>query len=83
MDELKELLLQAPDGQLDKVVKPLIEKWSEPPKALEVLEVLDQCVRGGLASPFAMLVIENIMNEAIKTENTKYEEVVKQATWRI
>lgn len=82
MDELKELLLQAPDGQLDKGIKPLIEKWSEPPKALEVLEVLDQCVHGGLASPFTMMVIENIMNEAIKTENTKYEEVVKQATWR-
>lgn len=79
---IKQALLAAPDGQLDASVKPLIEKWGEDPAAIDVLHVLDQCVRYALASNFTIGVLEIILNQSIAREGTSYAEVVAQATWR-
>ena len=75
-------LLKAPDSQLDAKMKPLIEAWDKPPKALQVLEVLDYCVNGSLASTFMMRILEMLLGAAIKREETTYEAVVSQASWR-
>ena len=80
--ELIALLLKAPDSQLDYSVKPLIQKWDTPPKALQILEVLDLCVHGGLASGLVITLLEKFMHEAIQLEGTTYEALVAQATWR-
>ena len=80
--ELKELLLQAPDTQLDASMFPLIEKWSDPETALQVLEVLDKCIFCSLASGFTVTLLQHLYDAALKRENTTNEEVSKQATWR-
>ena len=35
--QIKETLLEAPEGQLDPCVFPLIEKWNDEPTALQIL----------------------------------------------
>jgi hypothetical protein len=83
MDEgLRELLLEAPDTQLDASMKPLIEKWSKPAKAREILEVVDQCIFSALASGVILIALEALYEEACKAENTIHEDVIKDAPWR-
>ncbi len=80
---IKDLLLEAPDTQLDPSMKPLIKKWNDCcPTALQVLEVLDQCINASLASGFVVEVLQRLYNEALRTEKSTHEEVVKLATWR-
>jgi hypothetical protein len=79
---MKEILLQAPDNQLDASMHPLISKWSDPPKAIEILEVLDKCIFGSLASGIIVSFLQIIYNDACKSENISNEDVVKLATWR-
>lgn len=81
-DELVSILLDAPDSQLDKAMKPYIRKWSNPPKTVEVLEVLDYCINGSLASGTAILALQTLYEVRCKAENTTHEEVAKHATWR-
>jgi hypothetical protein len=81
--ELIAELLKAPDSQLDASLKPFIVKWGKPPTALQVLEVLDYCVNGSLASGFVVRVLEMLLSEAIKREDTTYEAVVVQTSWRV
>jgi len=82
MNGIKKQLLTAPDSQLDESMFPLIEKWNDEPTALQILEVLDYCVRYSLASGFVITLLEQILDIAIKQENTTYELVVENATWR-
>ena len=82
MSTIKDLLLQAPDNELDASVFPLIEKWDEPPTTLQVLEVLDHCVYFAAAGPFVMGVLNTLLQAGIDGEETTYEEVVAKATWR-
>lgn len=79
---IKDLLLQAPDSQLDNSMKELIKKWSDPVSALEVLEVLDKSAYFSLASDFTMQVLHLSLNEALGREQTSLEELTKKATWR-
>jgi hypothetical protein len=79
---LVDLLLEAPDDQLDSGLKPYIEGWSNPPKALEILEVLDKAIYGGLASAFVISVLQSLYDGAVRDEGTTHEAVVKLATWR-
>lgn len=81
-DQMVAILLDAPESQLDKAMRPIIRKWSNPPKAVQVLEVLDQCVHGALASQVVMIAVQKLYEDACRHENTTHEEVVKQATWR-
>lgn len=82
MEDLKKLLLSAPDGQLDACMKPLIEKWDTPPKAVQVLEVLDQCIFASLASGFTVRLLQMLYDASLTNEKTTNDEVVKLATWR-
>lgn len=79
---IKDLLLQAPDSQLDNSMKELIKKWSEPVSALEVLEVLDKSAYFSLASDFTMQVLHLSLNEALGREQTSLQELTSKATWR-
>jgi hypothetical protein len=79
---MKDILLAAPDSQIDAAMKPLIEKWSDPPTPIQILEVLDHCIHGGLASGFVVHALQIVYDVACKDANTTHEEVVKQATWR-
>lgn len=80
--ELKQILLDAPDGQLDECMKPLIEKWDNPPKAIQLLEVVDHIIHAALASGFILSLLQMMLHEAIAAEGTTHEELVKLATWR-
>lgn len=80
--ELRDMLLQAPDSQLDKSAHPLIEKWSTPVKAIELLEVLDHCVYSALASGLILNTLSALMHKAMVDETITSEELEKQATWR-
>lgn len=80
--ELKKLLLEAPDGQLDKSMVPLIEKWDDEPTSLQILEVLDKCIYASLASGFMVKLLQGLYDTALKQENKKHEDNVPLATWR-
>lgn len=82
MKEIVEHLLKAPDTQLDAVMKPYIQKWDEEPKPIQILEVLDHCIHGSLASGFVVTLLQTLYDMACKRDNTTHEEVVKSASWR-
>ena len=82
MSPLSELLLTAPDSQLDASMKPLIKQWSDPPSALQVLEVLDHCIHGALASGFVVAVLQVEYDVALKREGKTHQDMVPLATWR-
>lgn len=79
---LKELLLQAPAGHIDKSALDLIQTWDDPPKAIQILKTLDMCVHAGLCTGFVIGVLETMLNAAMKEEGITYEDVVKEAVWR-
>ena len=82
MNPFSELLLEAPDSQLDASMKPLIKKWSDPPTAIQILEVLDFCIHGALASGFVVAVLQVQYDVALKREGKRHEDMVPLATWR-
>lgn len=80
---LKEVLLEAPDSQLDAQAFPLIESWDEPePTALQVLKVLDFSVRYAWGSTMVIRLLEFAYQNALAREATTNEEVLKSASWR-
>ena len=79
---LVEALLQAPDSQLDAEMKPYIEKWDDPPTALQVLEVVDHCIHAALASGFVVSLLQGIYDARCKAEGVTHEHCVALATWR-
>lgn len=78
----KSILLRLSDRELDARVRPLIERWDEPPTALQILEPLDLCINGALASGFVVAALQALYDVACKREGTTHENVVKDATWR-
>lgn len=78
----KKILLSAPEHLLDASMKPLIEKWSETPTPIEILEVLDHCIHGALAAGMIITMLQMMYKEACDAANTPHEEVVKNAVWR-
>lgn len=79
---MKDLLLKAPDSQLDDSAKVFIRDWSEPPSALQVLRVLDHCVYTAGASDFMMQAMNIIFEQALARENKKLADLLPEATWR-
>jgi hypothetical protein len=79
---LQKALLSAPDSQLDDSMVEKVKEWSTPPKAIQILEVLDHCVRGSLASEVIVKALQMAYEDTCKKEGTTHEEVVKLATWR-
>lgn len=82
MNKIINELLKAPDTQLDQIVKDQIKLWDNPPKSLQILHTLDDCVHGALCSDFCITVLQILLDVACKEENTTYDEVVKLADWR-
>ena len=80
--DMRDLLLEGPDGQIADFVKDTIREWSDKPTALEILKSLDAGVHGGGVSEFTLGVLDTLLVLAIKQENTTYDDVVKQAIWR-
>ncbi len=81
-DVLKHLLLSAPDSQLDISLKHMIEKWTIPIKAINVLELLDNIVYTGGASGFVINILNRLLQTCLVDEEITYEELIKFASWR-
>lgn len=82
-DSLKELLLIAPESDLDSRLHPLIQRWSEPiPTSLEVLEVLDQVIFCAAGSTFTATVLQVMYDGLLRRENISHEQNEAKATWR-
>ena len=47
LKELKQLMLEAPEGHIATVAMDTIKEWDETPKAIQVLKTLDMCVHSG------------------------------------
>lgn len=82
MTDLKDLLLRAPINQIDAPVRNMINHWSSPPTALQVLEVLDNCVAYASCSTFVLRVLSTMFTQACKAEGLRESEVEAKATWR-
>lgn len=80
--ETVEDLMDAPDSQLDASMVDKIRTWSDPPTALQILEVVDDCIFGGLASGFVVSLLQVYLEATMAYEGTTLPELVKQATWR-
>lgn len=80
--EIKSLLQQAPNEQLDSSVQPMIAAWGEPPTSLQVLEVLDQCAHSALASQFTMGVLNIMLELRLDAEGKTMQDITPLATWR-
>lgn len=82
MKNLKELLIKSPDSQLDSSMKTIIQKWSDTPSSLEILEVLDKTIYSSLGSGFVVQTLEMMLNQTLQLENKTLEEISKLAEWR-
>lgn len=80
--EVRDLLLSAPETQLDPALFPLIEKWNFPPTSLQILEALDMCVYGGAASGFTVTVLEGLLNRSLRRDGQELKDIIPYATWR-
>lgn len=81
--QLKTMLLEAPDDQLDHNLFYLVEKWEgEDPTALQLLELLDHCVYGAGASEFVMGLLNTFLKIAMEREGVSYDRLTSQAVWR-
>lgn len=81
-ESLKSCLLAFSDDILDASMKPLIEKWVEPPTSLQVLEVLDHCIYAVLASSFIISCLQVFYNSRLKEEGRTHEQNIPDAIWR-
>ena len=82
MNELKQLLLDAPEDQIDAGARQSIATWSEPPKALEIFRTLDECVYGAMASGFVVQVLETMLVVQSKEDNLTRAQLEELAIWR-
>lgn len=82
MTSISELLLTAPDEHLDPQMKPLIEKWDDPPTSLQILEVLDHCVYSSLASGFVVSTLQTLYSGALHKEGKMHDDNIQHTTWR-
>jgi len=82
MNDLKQLMLEAPEEQLDRSMIPLIEQWDQQPRAIQILEVVDKCIHYGLASGFVVASLQVMLDNAIANEQTTLEQLEPLAVWR-
>jgi len=79
----KELMLIAPEGHLDTWVKEkYIKHWSDSPTALQILETLDVCIWGSLASGLIINILTHHYYQALAAENKTHKELIPLAVWR-
>lgn len=75
--EFMDLILEAPEGQLDPSLIPYIEAWNSEPSAFDILTLLDKMVYGCLASEFTILLFEELLRQAVTEEDTTIDEIFK------
>jgi len=52
------------------------------PKVIQIREVLDNCIYGGLASGFVVAALQMFYDDELKVEGITHEELIPLATWR-
>jgi hypothetical protein len=80
--ELITFLKIAPPSHLDSIAVDKIKTWDESLTSIQVLEVLDMCVYGALASPIAMATIKQLYDDLLISENKTHDDNVPHAHWR-
>ena len=78
---LVDMLLEAPESQIDFWVKEDIKGMGLNPTALDILFVLDQMVFFSGASDFIVSVFEGMLGVAILKENTSLDELKEKINW--
>ena len=56
--------------------------WSKPPKAIEMLHTLNQCVQGGLASGLAVKVLQVLLDDQMLAEKVTRDQLLQQVVGR-
>lgn len=82
MSKLHDILLRAPESELNKKARNSVLAWSKPPKAIEVLHTLNQCVQGRLASGLAVKVLQVLLDDQMLAEKVTRDELLEQNVWR-
>ena len=82
MKNLKDILLSYFTESFNQSLREKIELWENPPKAIQILEILDECIYGALATGSIIIILEASLKNAMNKENTNLEELLKSATWR-
>lgn len=80
--EMVKSMLSLSVDALDERMKVLIRKWDSPAKAVQVLEVLDGCVNGALATEVVVEALQVLYMAACGRESLTHEDILKKATWR-
>lgn len=81
---LIEGFMEAPEGHMDASMKPKFKALAENPdrKAVDLLRLLDECVRGGLCSDFSVYVLDATWQAMLKKEGKTKDQGFAEATWR-
>lgn len=82
LKEFKLLFLSAPNDQIDDTLKERIREWSDIPKAIEVLQVLDYASMYSLGTDFAISVMDVAFKLAMEHEQVDIQTLLTQAWWR-
>jgi hypothetical protein len=82
MPPFKDMLLSAPDSQLDQSMRELIMVWDDEPTSLQILEVLDKVIYSALGSDFVVTMLQIFLETTMAKENTTLEKIVPGAYWR-
>jgi hypothetical protein len=79
-----EHLAQAPHEEMDPCMLPRLQALADatPPKADDVLHVLDDCVHNALCSDFCIRALDILWRELLKNEGRTVEQSFAAAVWR-
>ena len=79
--EFVDLILEAPDSQLDASIFEDIKGWDLEPTALDILLVLDKIVYFSLGSEFTVSMFGMVLTQAMLEEGIDMEKLVSQRNW--
>lgn len=80
--EALDLLKTIPPMMVDAKMQAQILTWDDPPKALQVLEVLDKCISGALAADMVVQLLQGVYNDLLISEGITHEDLLPKAIWR-
>ena len=69
LKEFKSLFLSAPEEQLDDLMKKKIREWGKVPTVVDISELLERSKKNGMASGFAISIIQMALNVAVENES--------------
>lgn len=82
LDAIFDGLRFAPTSQIDPDIVAKMADWSDDTPALDILKVMDECVRYALCSDFAIAVLSAILTERMRVEEISFKDLVEKVTWR-